>query len=99
LVDYGTLLPEEAQEIRDWNQLKSAYPDVLDLDIKVSCDCPAFVYWGSAYIVDQLDSGDTSLLRYEHNPAPEHRPPNVRDPGLDKTLCKHLASVLQRFFR
>lgn len=49
-------------------------------DVKVSCTCPAFKYFGYAYITTQLDANDKS---------PEHREPTVRNPNLDGTLCKH----------
>jgi len=61
-------------------------------------NCPAFPYWGSGYTVDQLDAGDYSLPRYKNSPAPETRAPNIRDPGLDRTICKHLIAVLRKFF-
>ena len=93
------VLPEEAFEIKDWNQMKNEYSEVLDMDVKVGCGCPAFVFQGPAYIVDQMNSGEPSLPRYKNSPIPEGRAPNVRDPSLDHTLCKHLTSVINRFIK
>lgn len=77
-----------AQEILTWEEVKSKYPEVLLSDIKVNCSCPAYQYWGSHYILDQLDSAVT----------PETRYPEIRDSQLEHTLCKHLIAVLRGFF-
>ena len=52
----------------------------IDGDIKISCSCPAFKYWGYSYIVSQLDSkvGRKQDIF-----------PKVRNPNLEGTLCKH----------
>jgi hypothetical protein len=57
-------------------------------DIGVRCDCPAFQYWGYAWILTQLDA---------INPPPEDRKPNIRNPGSRGTVCKHLALVFSVF--
>jgi hypothetical protein len=90
--------PNYSPDLSGWQQIQQDHPDILGMDVKVGCGCPAFLYWGSAYIVDQLDSGDGTIPRYKDAPAPESRFPAVRDPGLEKTLCKHLAAVLRSFF-
>lgn len=92
------LLDEEAFLIKNWQQLVGAYPEVKEMDIKVACSCPAFLYWGSAYTVDQLDSGELTLPRYDNGARPEGTPPNLRDKFLEHTLCKHLIAVLRRFW-
>ena len=81
-----------------WNSFVAEYPDIKLADIKVGCSCPAFQYWGSAYQVDNLDSGEQTMPRYDGAGYPENRFPSVRDPGLEKTICKHLAAVLRKFF-
>lgn len=97
---------EEGQElsVRDigditFDEIKKEFPEVVSLDINVSCNCPAFLYWGSAYIMDLYDSGEQSLPRYTDPSIPETRYPVIRDPQLDKGLCKHLIAVLTKYFR
>ena len=56
--------------------------------VHVSCSCPAWVYWGSAYHATQKDFGD---LRKEN------RPPEVRDPSGANFLCKHVIAAAEDF--
>lgn len=53
-------------------------------DIKVTCDCPAHRYWGSAYRLTRLDAEETLT--------------NLTEPeinlGIPSLLCKHLDTVL-----
>ena len=51
-------------------------------------NCPAFLYWGYAWILTQLDAID---------PPPEDRKPDIRNPGSRGTVCKHLALVFSVF--
>jgi hypothetical protein len=57
-------------------------------DVRVSCNCPAFLYWGYAYIDWQLD--------FERG-KPVTIAPNVRNPNRKGVVCKHLSRVLERF--
>lgn len=100
LVDFDddTDLEEYSGDEAAWFRFVEAYPDVVLADIKVGCSCPAFQYWGSAYIVDNLDSGEKSLQRYDEAGFPEGRFPSVRDIDLERTLCKHLTADLRKFF-
>lgn len=93
--------PLSMKDIGDmtFDDLKSMMPEVVNLDMKVTCNCPAFLYWGSAYIMDLYDSGEESLPRYLHPGIPEMRYPQIRDPMLQRGLCKHLISVINHFFR
>lgn len=77
-----------AQEILTWEQVKEQVPEVMESDIRLHCGCPSHQFNGPHYILDQLDSAIT----------PENRYPNIRDPDLQHTLCKHLIAVLRRFF-
>jgi hypothetical protein len=62
--------------------------DVVNLaifgDIKLNCNCHAFLYYGWQYINWELGSGL----------VPELRPPTKRNPNLKGTLCKHAYAVL-----
>ncbi len=49
-------------------------------NIRVHCPCPAFKFWGSQYILTQLDSAI----------IPENRYPHIRNPSLKGIVCKHL---------
>lgn len=58
------------------------YP--LKADAKISCSCPAWIYWGSAYQSTTQDYWlDDKEFRY----------PIVRDPRLEHKICKHVARV------
>lgn len=50
-------------------------------DVHVRCDCKAFKYWGYAYISTQL--------RYIYGLPRENRSPNIRNPSMKGTICKH----------
>lgn len=58
------------------------------LDMAYSCTCPAMHYWGFHYILTKRDSYAT---------APENRYPEIRNPHLYGSMCKHLFLVLQYF--
>jgi hypothetical protein len=73
----------------DWTEVLSKFPELLNMDMAVHCDCPAFLWWGSQYTLEQLD---TAL-----NPAGVPFP-SVRDPALDNVICKHLAAVFANHF-
>ena len=58
-------------------------------DVKVSCDCPAFLYWGSDY--------DASVLGYLYGQSrAKGRAPDERDPDTNNLVCKHAYAALQR---
>jgi len=57
-------------------------------DISVSCQCPAYLYWGFKYQATQLD--------YNRGRG-EDRFPKIRNPFLKNTVCKHLYSLLTKF--
>lgn len=89
IMDYNYIVPEEERDqITSFDQLKQEYPEILDGDIKVFCDCPSFIYGGFAYINTQLDTSLESEDRY----------PGIKNPGLEGTVCKHLLAILNRFF-
>jgi len=102
--DWQVLLPQEAFEkafsnnASGWQQMLQEFPEINELDVKVGCGCPYYLYYGSGYILDQLGAGEPSLPRYKNQPHPENRFPAIRDPGLEHTLCKHLIAVLRRYF-
>ena len=54
-------------------------------NIRVHCPCPAFKFWGSQYILTQLDAAI----------VPELRMPHIRNPHLKGIVCKHLNRCLK----
>jgi len=54
-------------------------------DVELFCSCPAFLYFGPAYILT------TRKAKYT---KPENRPPEVRNPREYGAVCKHLQLVL-----
>lgn len=96
MLDVGQIPAAELSKIRTFEDLKKN-AKVMSGRVRVGCNCPSFVFWGNAYEVDKIDSGEGSLGRYQDNPYPEVRAPtkNVQLPGF---LCKHLISVLLKHF-
>ena len=56
------------------------------VDMKLSCSCPADLYWGGAYIKTQRDS---------QFGRQEHRPPNIRNKRQYGAYCKHTELVMR----
>lgn len=59
----------------------------IDGDVLISCNCPAFKWWGYEYISTELGvkEGDPQTIF-----------PNIRNPKLDGILCKH-AYIASRY--
>jgi len=58
----------------------------LTSEVKLKCECPAFLYWGSEYI---------ATLNGYNLEFTQEIPPNVRDPQLQNVLCKHVVRVIR----
>jgi len=84
-------LEEETSIIgtESWPEVLAKFPELSFMDVKVHCDCPAFLWWGSQYSLEQRD---TAL-----NPAGVPFP-HVRDPALNNIICKHLEAVFTQHF-
>jgi hypothetical protein len=88
-VDYGLIVDEETRPtIHSFEQLVEMFPEILESDILVHCECPSYLYWGYKYIMTELD---TALEE-------EYRSPDVRNPTQEGTTCKHIISVLKNYF-
>jgi hypothetical protein len=59
---------------------------IHDLDCKVTCSCPAFGFFGYKFMATQLG--------YQYGGPPENRFPDIRNPSLRGTVCKHCDNVL-----
>lgn len=57
---------------------------VLTRDVRVSCGCPAFHYWGAKYNATQ--NGYNYRMRTDI-------PPDKRDPDRNHKICKHLVAL------
>lgn len=68
------ITPNEAARLLFWGA-----------NIKVHCTCPAFLFWGSQYILTQADAAIVPEIRY----------PNIRNPQLKGIVCKHLKKTLK----
>lgn len=64
---------------------------VNDGDVTVTCNCPAFLYWGYKYIATQLG--------YLYGIPKENRRPKRNNVGLRGTVCKHAGRVLDTVLR
>ncbi len=70
----------------DYRQLSKQF--MTKVDIQLFCSCPAFLYWGPAYIL--------SLDKYDaHYVGKEERPPSERNPKRYGAVCKHLDRLLK----
>jgi len=62
---------------------------LLETDVEVSCNCPAWLYWGSAYNAEQE--------QYRERRSPTGvEPPDIRDPMRERLVCKHAYLVLDK---
>lgn len=70
------------------SKLKGSDEEKLELalagDIKVGCTCPDYSYGGWKYIGTQLD----------YSTHRENRPPDIRNPKQEGTVCKHIGHIL-----
>lgn len=68
--------------------------DFREMQIKVTCDCEFWKYWGPDF---NSGNGGRGLDPYRLGPSkidPGVSPaPNVRDPGRRNMICKHVAAV------
>jgi hypothetical protein len=70
----------------DRTKLARKFMDTVDVQIK--CSCPAFQYWGPAYIL--------SLGKYDAKHTDrELRPPRKRNPKQYGAFCKHLQNLMR----
>jgi len=72
-----------------WEEVLGLYPELVNADIQVHCNCPAYRYWGSWY---QLEQDNTSI--YPEGIAQ----PTTNDPQGNNNICKHLAAVFRAYF-
>ena len=70
----------------DLNQLAKEF--IKRVHIKVSCSCPASLYWGPDYILG-LNKYDAKYGRQEP------RAPRIRNPKQYGSMCKHLHAVMK----
>jgi len=60
--------------------------DIRQMDIKVSCSCPFWKYWGPDY-----NAGALNFLQGDHRS--DNSKPDVRDKDRKNKICKHVYSV------
>lgn len=93
----GTFHYIQKVKFKGWNDYMSDDVDGTLLDkvklilhegVEVTCSCPAFQYYGAAYITTQLDAKFGKA---------EDRAPVIRNPDEKGTVCKHLSRILKDF--
>lgn len=57
-------------------------------EVQISCNCPAFLYFGYKYILTQVDANASDE---------EHRFPKIKNPKLSGVMCKHCYKAMQAF--
>lgn len=82
LVDYPEIAEEEDISVREKVRLAIAG------DLKISCTCPAYLYFGYKYILTQL---------YTNESDDENRFPKIKNPDLHGVMCKHCYIALKAF--
>lgn len=80
IVDFKDYLEEEG------TVLGAVRRALKEAELRADCECPAFKFWGAAYIYTNIDSKFG---------VGERRFPKVRNPDLRGSGCKHLDYVLQ----
>lgn len=80
LAEYKDIADDEDMTVQEKVRL------ALAGDLKVSCTCPAFRYWGFEYINSQLGT---------HAGEDQDRYPHIRNPKLTGVLCKHAFKAMQ----
>jgi hypothetical protein len=75
---------EQVQD-KSINAVECARLLLWESNIRVHCTCPAFRFWGSEYVLTQLDAAI----------IPENRFPHIRNPFLKGIVCKHGARTLK----
>ena len=82
MVDYEDVADDESLSTREKVRLAIAG------DLKVSCTCPAYLYFGYKYILTQLDTNESD---------DENRFPKIRNPRLQGVMCKHCYAAIKAF--
>lgn len=57
---------------------------MLAKDVKVSCTCPSYTYWGSKY--------NATIGNYNYRTRTKFAP-DIRDPNRERKICKHIVAV------
>jgi len=84
LMDLNAMLRDKKSDLTFKDKVMYA---INSGDLLVGCQCPAFLYWGYAYITTQLG--------IVHPEFKEPRTPKVRNPQMRGIICKHLSLALQ----
>lgn len=79
LIEYPDIEDDEDMTVKEKVRL------ALTGDVKISCTCPAYLYFGYKYILTQVDANEAH---------PENRFPKIRNPKLKGTMCKHCYTAL-----
>lgn len=77
-----------------WEEVRGMYPDVINLDVQVHCNCPAFRWWGAWYNLEQ----NNSAIYPENIQAPNPELGNQYELRVANNICKHLAAVFRMYF-
>jgi hypothetical protein len=100
------VIPKESNifaiSTEDWN-LKRFSDVIKNSDVNVYCSCPDFLWGGEKYNLGPHGSYEEALARgnisdfFPGDKAVVTIPPDVRDPGREHVLCKHLLAVSKVF--
>lgn len=82
LADYPEIAQDEDLDVREKVRL------AITGNLKLHCNCPAFLYYGYDYILSQLDA---------RAHGEENRFPRIKNPHLQGVMCKHCLKVMEAF--
>jgi len=106
-VTYQVFGTKSESDPRGWKVRVRFFPeahvaDPLDLDVDVSCDCPAFLYWGAQWNTHQKDALERQRpeLVAPHPVGVEfidkRGNPRKHNVPRDYVICKHIKAVSER---
>jgi len=70
--------------------------DVNDLEVEVSCDCGAFVFWGAQYNVKQRTALERDIYWTDRNGRTSLDQSAPTEPEHNYVICKHIFAAAQR---
>lgn len=90
-MNWQTIVPPDIDPETTLIDVLSEFPQVMELEVRVDCNCPAFSYWGHQWNLTQLDTALEQAI-------PPTKNPTETKSGQGRYSCKHLAAVYNTFF-
>ena len=85
--DTQRIIEDSKPKIVTFDDLKRLYPEIINSDLRVYCDCPDFIFRYN-FITNQLD----------FHLEPQSVPPDITNTDQIGTVCKHIVAILSTYF-